>query len=67
MATAVANAQRMLEIDQATAIRMASLNPARALGLEETTGEIRQGLNADLALLDSDGRAVRTWISGEPN
>jgi N-acetylglucosamine-6-phosphate deacetylase len=67
MAAAVANAIRMLEIDLAAAVRMASLNPARALGIEETTGEIRRELRADLALLDSGGRVVRTWIAGVPN
>jgi N-acetylglucosamine-6-phosphate deacetylase len=64
MAAAVTNAAEILEIDLAAAVRMASLNPARAVGLERTTGEIRPGLRADLALLDSDGRVVRTWIGG---
>jgi len=64
MAEAVGNAVRMLQIDLATAVRMASLNPARALRLEGTTGAIRPGLRADLALLDSEGRTVRTWIAG---
>jgi len=64
MAAAVGNAVRMLQVDRATAVRMASLNPARALGLEGITGVIRPGLRADLALLDSEGRAVRTWIAG---
>jgi len=65
MAAAVANAAQMLEVDLAVAVRMATLNPARALGLEETRGQIKPGLKADLALLDSDGRVVRTWVSGE--
>jgi N-acetylglucosamine-6-phosphate deacetylase len=64
MAAAVTNAAEILEIDLAAAVRMASLNPARAVGLERTTGEIRSGLRADLALLDSDGRVVRTWVRG---
>jgi len=64
MAAAVGNAVRMLQVDLPAAVRMASLNPARALGLEGTTGAIRPGLRADLALLDSEGRTVRTWIAG---
>jgi N-acetylglucosamine-6-phosphate deacetylase len=64
MATAVVNAAEALQVDLATAIRMASLNPARALSVDRMTGSISPGLNADLALLDNDGRVVRTWISG---
>src|SRR3954471_10831766 len=64
MATAVLNAADALQVDLAAAIRMASLNPARALGLQQTTGAISPGLRADLALLDPTGRVVQTWISG---
>jgi N-acetylglucosamine-6-phosphate deacetylase len=53
-----------LQVDLAAAVRMASLNPARALGLEQTTGAIGPGLRADLALLNPAGRVVQTWISG---
>jgi N-acetylglucosamine-6-phosphate deacetylase len=64
MAKAVANAQDQLRIDLEVAVRMATKNPARALGLENVTGAIGPGLRADLVLLNPDGRAVRTWISG---
>jgi len=64
MASAVANAVEALQIDLATAIRMASFNPARALGLDHETGAIRPGLRADLVLLNADGLVQRTWISG---
>jgi len=64
MATAVRNAVDLLGVDLATSIRMASVNPARALGIGGTTGALRPGLNADLVLLDRDGRVARTWISG---
>jgi N-acetylglucosamine-6-phosphate deacetylase len=67
MVAAITNAAQMLDIDLAAAIRMASLNAARALGIDQTTGETRPGLRADLALLDSEGRVVRTWIGGEPD
>jgi N-acetylglucosamine-6-phosphate deacetylase len=65
MAAAVANAVRLLQIAPPTAIRMASLNPARALGIDGTTGAIAPGLRADLVLVDGEGRVQRTWISGE--
>jgi N-acetylglucosamine-6-phosphate deacetylase len=64
MAKAVANAKGQLRIDLEVAISMATKNPARALGLENVMGEIRPGFRADLALLNPDGSAVRTWISG---
>lgn len=66
MASAVRNAVEALAVDLATAVNMASSNPARAVGLEKVTGAIRPGLRADLALLDSDGHVLRSWISGEP-
>jgi N-acetylglucosamine-6-phosphate deacetylase len=64
MAGAVMNAAEALQVGLPAAIRMASLNPARALGIEHSTGSITPGLRADLALLNSDGRVLRTWISG---
>lgn len=65
MAQAVANAERMLAIDYATAVRMASATPAWALGMTEERGSIRQGSAADLVLMDNDRRVVETWISGK--
>ncbi|HWH18280.1 MAG TPA: N-acetylglucosamine-6-phosphate deacetylase [Allosphingosinicella sp.] len=65
MASAVRNAARTLDVDHATAVRMASANPAAAMGLQEVTGAIRPGLRADLALLDDEGRVKRAWIAGE--
>jgi N-acetylglucosamine-6-phosphate deacetylase len=64
MATAVGNAARMLQLDLATAVGMATANPARALGIDGLTGTMRRGLRADLALLGPDGHVTRTWISG---
>jgi N-acetylglucosamine-6-phosphate deacetylase len=67
MASAVVKAAQALQIDQAAALRMASLNPARALGIEDLTGSIAPGLRADLALLRPDGRVLQTWIGGIPS
>lgn len=64
MALAVRNSVAMLGVDLATAVRMASLNPARFLGLEAETGAIAPGLRADLALLDKAGNVTTAWISG---
>ena len=64
MGRAVANAERLLRVDAATAIRMASATPAAALGMSGERGEIRAGLAADLVLRDAGGRITETWIAG---
>jgi N-acetylglucosamine-6-phosphate deacetylase len=65
MARAVRNAVAMLDVDLETAVRMASLHPARFLGIDAQHGAIAPGLQADMALLDEDGRVIETWIGGE--
>jgi N-acetylglucosamine-6-phosphate deacetylase len=66
MAQAVRNAVRLMNVDLATAARMASTVPAAVMGLEGLTGAIRPGLQADLVLMDGDGSVVETWIAGRP-
>jgi len=47
------------------AVQMASLNPARALGLDTRKGRIAPGMDADLVAL-TDGLDVRqTWVAGK--
>ena len=65
MASAVRNAIDTLAVDLATAVTMASSNPARAVRLGDVTGAIRPGLSADQVLLDADGHVARSWIAGE--
>lgn len=64
MAAAVQNSVAMLGVDLSVAIRMASINPARFLGIDAETGAIAPGLKADLVLLDPAGNVVKSWISG---
>ena len=64
MAQAVRNSVQMLGIDLAAAVRMASCNPAQFLGVQDATGAIKAGLNADLVLLDGDQHVLRTWSRG---
>lgn len=45
--------------------KMASLNPARLLGLESTRGSIEVGKRADLVALDKDGEVAWTMIGGK--
>lgn len=44
--------------------RMASYNPAKTLGLEQTLGSIDVGKIADLVVLDQDLQVKRTFING---
>lgn len=62
---AVRNAIKMLDVDLPLAVRMASANPARVLGLAHKKGEIKQGYDADLVLLDKELRVLNTWVNGK--
>ncbi|HEV3468827.1 MAG TPA: N-acetylglucosamine-6-phosphate deacetylase [Pyrinomonadaceae bacterium] len=44
--------------------RMASLNPARLLGIDRDRGSIEEGKRADLVALDPDGRVRLTLVGG---
>jgi len=46
------------------AIRMASLNPARVLGLEQRKGSLAAGKDADLVIFNPDFSAWRVMIAG---
>ncbi|HJY88565.1 MAG TPA: N-acetylglucosamine-6-phosphate deacetylase [Candidatus Acidoferrales bacterium] len=53
-----------LGVPLAAAVRMATLNPARLLGLEARKGVLRPGADADLVLLDSDLRVAGVLTRG---
>lgn len=65
MGRAVANAAKLLGLSTSEAIRLASANPARMLGLDRETGSLQVGLAADLVELSDDGLVMRTWIKGQ--
>jgi N-acetylglucosamine-6-phosphate deacetylase len=46
--------------------RMASLNPARLLGIDNDCGSIQEGKRADLVALDRDGDVRMTLVGGVP-
>ena len=48
------------------AVNMASLNPARNLGLDRRIGSIAQGKAANFAVFDKDFRVIETWLRGKP-
>ena len=46
------------------AVQMATLNPARALGLEKQKGTLAAGADADLVILDDTLNVIRTFVGG---
>ena len=65
MDRAVRNAVSMAGVDLAQAVRMASLNPAAVLCIDEETGSIEEDKRADLVLLDREIKVEKTWVRGE--
>jgi N-acetylglucosamine-6-phosphate deacetylase len=65
MAAAIKNAVRMLDIDLATAVRMASEFPAAFLGLDKHLGKIAPGHRANFVIADAEMNVRETWIDGQ--
>ncbi|MGX7109341.1 N-acetylglucosamine-6-phosphate deacetylase [Facklamia miroungae] len=53
----------LVTIDQA--IRMASLNPARSIGIQAECGSIRSDLAADFIVIDEEGGLKATFLDGQ--
>lgn len=64
MASAVRNTVRLCGIPLETALRAASLTPARFLGLENERGILAPGVRADFVALTQELTVVATWING---
>ena len=60
----VRNMVQLVEVPLAEAVRMATLNPARALGIESRKGCLAIGADADLVSFTDDFRVTRTFIAG---
>jgi N-acetylglucosamine-6-phosphate deacetylase len=66
MASAVNNTVRMLGVPLPDALRFASTNPARAIGLGHTLGKLAPGYRADLvAFWPEEVRVIDTWVAGK--
>jgi len=65
MATAVRNAVHSLGIRLEDALAMASLNPARFLGISPLRGRLAPGAAADMVALGPALDVLGTWIAGE--
>ena len=64
MSTAVNNCSSMLELDKVRALKMATLNPAKFLGLDNQYGSLEIGKKASMILIDEDGKVLSSWIDG---
>ena len=47
------------------AVKAASLNPARAVGIDHITGSIKEGKNADLVILDDRLEPLHVFVKGK--
>lgn len=65
MIGSVRNCLRFLGVSLEEALRMASLNAAAYLRLDDRLGRLAPGFDADLVLLDPDLAVLATWIAGE--
>ena len=65
MDQAVRNAMKFLNVDLSEAIKMASSNPAKVMGVADYKGKIEVGYDADLVILDEQFQVRQTWVRGE--
>ncbi len=66
MAAAVRNCAAWLGVPLTRALRFASLEPARFLGLDGTLGKLAPGYRADMVAFDPVTMKIHgTWVSGE--
>jgi N-acetylglucosamine-6-phosphate deacetylase len=61
---ALRNTMKFADIDLQTAIRMATINPARILGIENRKGTLTVGADADITVFTPAGEVVRTIVGG---
>ncbi len=64
MNMAVKNAVRFLGADIPLAVKMASCNPARVLGMHDRKGLVAEGYDADLVMLDEELNVLKCWVGG---
>jgi N-acetylglucosamine-6-phosphate deacetylase len=65
MDTAVRTMHRLAGVPLPDAIRMASLTPARILGIDGEVGSLAVGKRADLVVLDSELNVEQVYVGGE--
>lgn len=60
----VRNFSRFTGCSLGEAIKCATYNPAKCLGIESKKGTLRSGADADLIVLDRKGYVQSTWVKG---
>ena len=60
----VRHIHRAAGVDLPTAVRMASLTPAKILGIDRDVGSLEVGKRADVVLLDGDLAVRGVWVGG---
>jgi N-acetylgalactosamine-6-phosphate deacetylase len=61
---AVLSVQRWLDIPLEQAWLMASLTPAKSLGLQQKLGSLEVGKAASMVAINSDFSITKTWVNG---
>jgi len=61
----IRNFSRFTGCSLGEAIKCATFNPAKCLGIEHKKGTLRPGADADLVVLDRQGNLVSTWVRGK--
>ena len=64
---AVRNTMQFASVTLQHAIRMATLNPARVLGIAHRKGTLSVGADADIAVFSTAGEVIRTIVGGIVN
>jgi N-acetylglucosamine-6-phosphate deacetylase len=66
MATAVRNCVELLDMPLTAALRAASTEPARFLGITDRLGRLSPGCRADMVALDPGAvKVLATWVAGQ--
>ncbi len=65
MNDAVKNAMDYFHIDITKAVRLAALNPAKSIGVDDTLGSIKEGKLADIIIFDEDVRLKHAFVNGK--
>jgi N-acetylglucosamine-6-phosphate deacetylase len=64
MDQAVRNVMKFAGLELGDALRTATLNPAKVVGIASQRGKLAAGARADIVVLDSSYRVIRTVIGG---
>ncbi|MFW7523857.1 N-acetylglucosamine-6-phosphate deacetylase [Vibrio ostreicida] len=65
MIEAIKNTVEQVGIALNEALRMATLYPAKAIGVDDQLGQIKQGMVANLAIFDRDFKVQATIVNGQ--